>query len=163
MDIDGYSYGGHIAEWLSRVLQSERLDLVVFESDLQARRIVEANAKNSRARDADQTVYADYSPFMLMGEQSLAALNARLADESKKQVTVRNFRPNFLVKGCEAFDENKWSAFRIIESDASSSSSSVQFVRIRQCTRCLLTTVDPDTGEKDAQREPFETLKKYTL
>ncbi|MCC7247782.1 MAG: MOSC domain-containing protein, partial [Lysobacter sp.] len=29
------------------------------------------------------------------------------------------------------------------------------------CTRCVFTTVDPDTGERDAEGEPLRTLKDY--
>jgi uncharacterized protein len=33
------------------------------------------------------------------------------------------------------------------------------FRKTRNCTRCLLTTVDPKTGEKDPEQEPLKTLR----
>ena len=29
------------------------------------------------------------------------------------------------------------------------------------CSRCIFTTVDPTTGEKDANMEPYKTLSNY--
>ncbi|MOA59442.1 hypothetical protein D3C78_1840540 [compost metagenome] len=29
------------------------------------------------------------------------------------------------------------------------------------CSRCVLTTIDPQTGERSADREPLTTLKSY--
>ena len=44
---------------------------------------------------------ADFSRFMLVSEASLEELNARL----DKKVSMRNFRPNLIVKNCSAFQE----------------------------------------------------------
>ncbi|MNP78164.1 MOSC domain protein [compost metagenome] len=32
---------------------------------------------------------------------------------------------------------------------------------LKPCTRCILTTIDPQTGERSADREPLTTLKTY--
>ena len=38
-----------------------------------------------------------------------------------------------------------------------------KFFRIRHCTRCLMTTIDPDLGAKSSDQEPLKTLKTYRL
>jgi len=48
-----------------------------------------------------QVAFQDGLPFMLLSEESLVDLNARL----KKPVSMNNFRPNLVVEGCDAFDE----------------------------------------------------------
>lgn len=38
----------------------------------------------------------------------------------------------------------------------------VELKRVMACSRCILTTVDPDTGVM-SRKEPLETLKSYRL
>lgn len=37
----------------------------------------------------------------------------------------------------------------------------VIFRKVKDCERCLLTTVDPDTGVKDKAQEPISVMKSY--
>lgn len=48
---------------------------------------------------------------MLLNESSIADLNTRI----EKPVSVLNFRPNFLVKGPAAFEEDHWKWVKIGE------------------------------------------------
>ena len=50
--------------------------------------------------------------------------------------------------------KDDWKAFRIGNS---------KFFKIKHCTRCLLTTVDPDLGDKNKEHEPLTTLRKYRM
>ena len=147
--IDGYLYPSEIGKWLSEFLETEDLNLVSFRSDLEPRN-VKGLEKNDWSRESDQVIYEDYSPFMLISEGSLADLNSRLP----KNVTMKNFRPNFVAKGCNAYEEDDWTNFSIGETN---------FAKIKHCTRCLLTTVDPDQGVKDPDQQPLKTLKEYRL
>ncbi|BEV72345.1 MULTISPECIES: MOSC domain-containing protein [unclassified Paludibacterium] len=89
--------------------------------------------------------FADGYPYLLVNQSSLEALNGLLA----KPVTVRHFRPNLLISGAAAYEEDDWLRIRIGE---------VLFEVTKPCSRCVLTTVDPDTGVKDEQNEPLKTL-----
>jgi uncharacterized protein YcbX len=62
------------------------------------------------------------------------------------------FRPNLVIEGGEAFAEDGWKRLRIGE---------VEFRVVKPCSRCILTTVDPQTGERSPDREPFTTLQAY--
>lgn len=75
-------------------------------------------------------------------------LNSRL-DEP---VTPQQFRMNFVVKGATAYEEDKWDWVKI---------GNVILRNIRPCTRCIFTTIDPETGTKHANAEPLKTLKTY--
>jgi uncharacterized protein YcbX len=100
--IDGYKYGGQISRWLSEFLEKDHLDLVIYEDSMRPRYVKDLNEKGNYARESDTTIYNDYSPFMLISNKSLSDLNSRL----EKKVTMRNFRPNFVVEDCcEAYSE----------------------------------------------------------
>ena len=87
---------------MSEFLRKDKLDLVTFSNDVDSRNLAEINNKHAvGVKQTDQVLYADYAPFMLLSEASLNDLNCRL----ENHVTVRHFRPNILVKDCQAFDE----------------------------------------------------------
>lgn len=102
MYIYGYSYGGEVSKWLSDALEIENLDLVVFSDEFETRRVKDINEPGCEPREDDCVIYGDSAPFMLANEASLADLNSR---ETSKQFSMRSFRPNFVVAGCEPFAE----------------------------------------------------------
>lgn len=128
--------------WFSRVLgQPCRL---VFMPD-STHRSVEA----PYARDNDPVSFADGYPFLLVGQSSLDYLNARLP-AGQAPMEIARFRPNLVVSGSPAHDEDSWTSFRI---------GRVPFYGVKPCARCVLTTIDPQTAESG--REPLRTLATY--
>lgn len=89
---------------------------------------------------------ADAYPFLIIGQSSLDELNSRL----KEPVPMNRFRPNFVFTGGEPFEEDTWREFKI---------GNLRFVGVKLCGRCVLTTVNQDTGEKGI--EPLYTLSTY--
>ncbi|MDT4807611.1 putative protein YcbX [compost metagenome] len=57
-----------------------------------------------------------------------------------------------MVEGSEAYAEDGWKRIRI---------GDIEFSVAKGCSRCILTTIDPATGERSADREPLTTLKTY--
>ena len=104
--------------------------------------------RHASAEFDDEVSFADGAPLLLISEASLDDLNARLAEP----VAMRRFRPNLVVTAERAFAEDGWGRIRVGEAE---------FDVAWQCSRCILTTVDPDTGERDEGGEPIETLKTY--
>jgi uncharacterized protein len=94
----------------------------------------------------EQVSLADAYPFLIIGQRSLDDLNSRLA----KPVSMLRFRPNFVFSGGVPYEEDSWKSFTI---------GSAQFAGVKPCSRCVLTTVNPETGEK--QDEPLRTLSTY--
>ncbi len=92
--------------------------------------------------------FADGYPLLILSEASLAALNER----SDSLISMAHFRPNLIVSGTGAFEEDGWKRIRIGE---------VEFVGIKPCVRCVMTTIDPQTAEPDAGREPLMTLSRF--
>jgi uncharacterized protein len=116
---------------------------LVYMSDTDHRPVA-----NPAAASGDEVSFADGSPLLLISEASLAALNARLA----KPVPMRRFRPNLVVTAEREFAEDDWRRIAI---------GSAELAVGWPCPRCIVTTVDPETGIKDADGEPLETLKTF--
>lgn len=100
--------------------------------------------KNSK----NQTAFADGYPLLLISQASLVDLNQRVSID----LSMARFRPNIVVDNCAAFAEDTWQHIRIGE---------VEFEVNKPCSRCIFTTIDPQTAEKNSQQEPLKTLKSY--
>lgn len=110
-----------------------------------------ARARNTEAgygRDDDQVGLADGYPLLLIGQASLDDLSQRIG----RPMDMLRFRPNLVIEGGEAFAEDGWKRLRI---------GDVEFRVVKPCSRCILTTIDPASGERNADREPLATLKTY--
>lgn len=104
----------------------------------------------------DIPLFSDGYPVMLMAQKSLDELNRRLKARKKNLVVEeRRFRPNILIKNtAEAFEEDNWLYLRI---------GDAVFRNAKLCTRCVMTLIDPDTGEENGDREPLKTLKTFRV
>lgn len=89
---------------------------------------------------------ADAYPILVIGESSLNELNNRL----ERPVPMNRFRPNFVVRGSVPFEEDQWKHFTI---------GTNRFAGVKPCARCILTTVDQETGIRGT--EPLATLATY--
>lgn len=94
--------------------------------------------------------YADSSPVHLINAQTLLVLNERL----KNKVHVRNFRPNIVVGGAAAFEEDSWKLLEI---------SGIHYRVQERTNRCVFTTIDPETGRQDNSMEPLKRLASIRL
>ena len=82
--------------------------------------------------------FADAFALLITGEASLADLNARLARAGQVSVDMRRFRPNIVLAGLEAYEEDYLKQLR-----AGDATMRV----VKPCARCSVPGVDPDTGE----------------
>jgi uncharacterized protein YcbX/ferredoxin len=110
-------------------------------------RVRKANTDNAR-----KIAFADGYPLLLISQASLNDLNEHLIASHQKTVSMANFRPNIVVDNCLPFAEDGWQYIRIGE---------IEFKVSKPCERCILTTVNPENGIKDAQQQPLSTLKTY--
>jgi uncharacterized protein YcbX len=96
----------------------------------------------------DHVSFADGYPILLTSHDSLADLNERVGNE----IAMRRFRPNLVIAGAGPWAEDTWRIIRI---------GTVQFRVAKPCSRCVVTTRDPDTGEQIDPYEPLRTLKLF--
>ncbi|XP_033337803.2 mitochondrial amidoxime reducing component 2 [Megalopta genalis] len=141
--------GEEAARWLSRflLLEDTGFRLVYYPLSEPKRSLREKSKKFGFTSD-DPGAYPDESSYCLMNEASVADLNTRL----EEAVNPDQFRPNFVVKGALPYEEDGWRWIKI---------GNVVFKNLMPCTRCILTTVSPETGTKCPNVEPLKTLKSY--
>jgi uncharacterized protein YcbX len=137
----GIDYGDEAAAWCSRYLDTP-LRLVRFDP---ARERV-CNPEWTQGMRAI-TQFADGYPVLIISRDSLAELNSRLP----KELPMARFRPNVVIDGVGAYDED-----RIHEL----ATDDVTLRIVKPCTRCSITTTDQESGAVDGT-EPLATLKKY--
>ncbi len=131
--------GSRADNWLSDALgQSCRL---VYFPDGEERQVDPEYAESQ-----DRTAFSDGFPLLLISEASLEDLNARL----EQKLPMSRFRPNLIVRGCNAYAEDNWHRIRIGELDCRV---------VKPCSRCTITTVDPKTAQRGP--EPLKTLAGY--
>jgi uncharacterized protein YcbX len=129
------------SRWFSEYLGTDMQ--LVYMPDSEQRAV---NPK--RAKPGDVVSYADAYPLLAISEASLADLNSRL----EAPLQMQRFRPNLVFSECESFAEDRLTAFAIAD---------VSFRAARRCERCVVTTIDPASGERG--KEPLRTLAKYRL
>jgi uncharacterized protein YcbX len=137
----GIDCGDAASAWCSAFLQAP-LRLVRFD----AARPRECNPEWTQGLRA-VTEFSDGYPVLIISRASLADLNSRLP----KALPMERFRPNVVIDGVEAYDED-----RIHEL----SSADVTLRIVKPCTRCSITTTDQERGALDGV-EPLATLKTY--
>ena len=92
--------------------------------------------------------FADGFPVLLTSTASLADLNERLA----QPVGMDRFRANLVVEGFAAWDEDEWGSVVI---------GNVEFLAVKPCVRCVVTTIDQVTGLRPDRFEPLRTLAAW--
>ena len=95
--------------------------------------------------------FADGYAYLLTHEASLADLNARLAAKHHPAVPMNRFRPNLVVTGGGAFEEDGWREIRV---------GGAILRAAKPCGRCQVTTTDQATGEVRGP-EPLATLSTF--
>ena len=134
--------GDAVAGWLAaRFGRPLRL---VWQEDPRSRPL----APKRRVGPSDVVSFADGYPLLAITTGSLAELNERL----EVPVSSRNFRPNVVIDCDQPYAEDDWHTLDI---------GGVPFRAASACSRCVFTTVDPDSGEKRADGEPLAMLGRY--
>lgn len=117
-------------------------------------RLVHMDSRSHRAIDpafggaGDEVSFADGYPLLVISRASLEGLNERLGHA----IGMTRFRPNVVVDDCAPHAEDGWERVRIGE---------VEFDAVKRCARCVFTTIDPVTAERDPEGEPLRTLRTY--
>lgn len=102
------------------------------------------------------TSLSDGFPHLIVSQASLDDLNARGQAWAKEHMTpwahvpMDRFRPNLVVAGGTAFQEDGWTDLRI---------GGATFRLVKPCARCVVVTTDQRTGERG--KEPLRTLATY--
>lgn len=136
-EVKAYDMGDLAAQWVSDFLGA-RLRLVRFDPEHQ--RIAD---RRWTGNDTAQTALSDGFPLLVVGLESLAELNRRLAERGEAAVGIERFRPNLVLEGLAAFEEDHVDTLQI-DTDA----GTVRLRLVKPCVRCSIPDVDPALGER---------------
>ena len=144
--------GDETARWFSDFLGAA-LRLVRF--DPAAERIA---SRKWTGETAAPVRFADGYPVLVIGQASLDDLNARLASKGIDAIPMDRFRPNLVISGLDANEEDYVDTLRI-EADG----GEVALRIVKPCARCPIPTIDQTTGAPDPRwpNEPTDTLSAY--
>lgn len=137
--VEALTVSDEVDAWLSEQLDKKVRLVMMPETTLR-------KADPRYAHNGETVSFADGFPFLLISEASLDDLNGRL----ESPIIMRRFRPNLVISGATAFEEDSWRSIRIASTD---------FEIVKPCARCILTTIDPETGVRGP--EPLKTLSSY--
>jgi uncharacterized protein YcbX len=146
-EVKAFDMGDIAAQWFSDFL-GQKLRLVRFDPD---HRRLSSMKWTGGAEALNQ--FSDAFPLLVASEGSLDELNRRLVAAGHKTVGMERFRPNIVLAGLEAHDEDRIGLIRV-EADGE-----VQLRPVKPCVRCPIPDIDPATGEST----PYvsDTLQTY--
>jgi uncharacterized protein YcbX len=138
-EVEALTVSSEADAWLSKHLERNvRLVMMPLSS--------ERKADPRYVKNGENVSFADGFPFLVISQASLDHLNSQLSEP----VEMKRFRPNFVITGTMPHAEDDWQSVRI---------GNIAFDIVKPCARCVLTTIDPETGTKGP--EPLKTLATY--
>ncbi len=100
------------------------------------------------------TSLSDGFPYLIVSQASLDDLNERITCSRSpgggERIPMDRFRPNIVIAGGSAFQEDGWKEVSI---------GDARFSLVKPCARCAVPTIDQRTGEMG--KEPTRTLATY--
>ena len=145
--VEAHDAGTDVAEWMSDAIGRHCRVVRLAEH---AHRPLARKYAGPLPHAGRRVAFSDGAPLLILGQASVDALSARLVEQGGAPMTVSRFRPNILLSHTTPHEEDSWSHIRIGDMHIGIGSP---------CARCVMTTINPLTGEKGA--EPLRTLATY--
>ncbi|MGH8808313.1 MAG: MOSC domain-containing protein [Noviherbaspirillum sp.] len=142
--VKAYDCDETTATWFSRFLGTP-CRLVRFHTD--AKRV--ANPEWTDGIEAP-TLFSDGYPMLVISEASLGDLNDKLKAQGREALPMNRFRPNIVVNGVEAFEEDYAESITI---------GNATLKPVKPCPRCPMPSIDQSTGEFGP--DPLDILQTY--
>ena len=133
--VAAFDMGPLCAQWFSDFL-GRPLRLVRFDPDV--RRLA---SRDWTGVIEAPTSFQDAFPLLVVSTASLAELNRRLALAGQAPVTMARLRPNLVLSGLEANEEDQ-----IDEIVFATAEGPVRLKCVKPCMRCPIPDVDPESG-----------------
>lgn len=94
--------------------------------------------------------FSDGYPILTIGRASLDDLNDRLQAQGRERLPMNRFRPNIVVDGIDAFDEDRCLAFE---------AATWTLKPVKACPRCPIPSIDQETALFGP--DPLDILARY--
>jgi hypothetical protein len=96
------------------------------------------------------TMFSDGYPMLVTGTASLEDLNQKLVAAGRQPIPMNRFRPNLVIDGIEAFEEDYAESFQI---------GDAVLKPVKPCPRCPMPSIDQATGEFGP--DPLDIMQSY--
>ncbi len=96
------------------------------------------------------TMFSDGYPMLVTSTASLDDLNQKLVAAGRQAIPMNRFRPNLVIDGIEAFEEDYAESFQLGE---------VVLKPVKPCPRCPMPSIDQATGEFGP--DPLDIMQSY--
>ncbi|KPF68483.1 hypothetical protein IP84_09250 [beta proteobacterium AAP99] len=143
--LEALDCGDEAANWLTAALGRAAQPLRLVKFAPQARRLRAIAGRESVAYQ-----FADGYPMLVVGQASLDDLNQRMAARGLPPVPMNRFRPNVVISGLEAWEEDHVDTLQF---------GGVALKLVAPCSRCEVPNVEQTTGEP--MIEPMRTLATF--
>jgi uncharacterized protein len=139
-----FDMGDIAAQWFTDFLMQElpsgmkpaKLRLVRFDPEHKRT----SNKKWTQGREV-LNQFSDGYPVLVLSEASLDELNTRLKAGGHESVGIERFRPNIVLSGLEAHDEDRCDQLHL-----QTEQGEVILALIKPCPRCPIPNVNPKTA-----------------
>lgn len=145
-EVPAYDMGDLAAQWFTDFLALDAQGLP--RAPAPRYRLVRFDPEHRRRSDPKWTggaealtQFGDGFAMLVLGQASLDGLNARLQAAGQAPVDVRRFRPNLVLAGLEAHDEDRVGPLRIATGE-----EAAVLTPVKPCPRCPIPNIDPDTA-----------------
>ncbi|TPG21269.1 MOSC domain-containing protein [Variovorax guangxiensis] len=139
-EVAAYDMGDIAAQWFS--------DFLSEPSKPQALRLVRFDPEHKRLSNMTwtqgveaQNQFADGFPLLVASQKSLDELNEKLVAAGHMAVGMERFRPNIVLAGIEAQDEDRVETMHIATAEGGA-----RIAPAKPCTRCPIPDIDPATA-----------------
>jgi uncharacterized protein YcbX len=147
-EVPAFDMGAIAAQWFSDFLGT-RLRLVRFDPDHQR-----LSSAKWTAGVAAANQFSDGYPLLVASMASLALLNSKLSAQGSDAVGIERFRPNIVLEGVEAHDEDRLGLLQVATADGT-----VQLRLVKPSPRCPIPNIDPASAQVNTI--VMDTLQPY--
>ncbi|NJS36167.1 MAG: MOSC domain-containing protein [Brachymonas sp.] len=145
-----YDMGDTAAQWFTDFLMHERpagmkaVKLRLVRFDPEHKRL--SNTTWTKGLEA-RNQFSDGYPILMISEASLQDLNARLSAKGQSPVTMERFRPNIVLSGFDAHDEDRIEQLHVASLETGhAKQSEIILGLVKPCPRCPIPNIDPQTA-----------------
>jgi uncharacterized protein len=144
--VSAYDMGSVAAQWFTDFLSLT--DAGLPSADAPKFRMVRFDPDYKRLSNLTWTKgveamnqFADGFPMLVLSQASLDALNVKLKTAGHAAVDIERFRPNIVLTGVDAHDED-----RLNELTIATTEGPVALSLVKPCPRCPIPNIDPKTA-----------------
>ena len=145
-EVAAYDMGDIAAQWFTDFLSLNEQGLPSPSG--QSYRLVRFDPEHQRLSSKKWTQevdapnqFSDGFPLLVVSQASLDVLNQRLQAQGHAAVSMARFRPNIVLEGWSAHDED-----RVSDIHVQTAEGEVVLRAVKPCARCPIPNIDPQTG-----------------